>query len=241
MNEPAVPQRSTELAAGLERVRQRITDACSEAGRAADEVTLVVVTKTYPATDVLVLASLGVTDVGEARHPEARDKRAASGGALAWHFVGALQTNKAAAVAAYCDVVESVDRLRLVTALDRGAARSGRSIDVLLQVSLDPPGTQGEIGPRSGADPADLLGLADAVAGSAYLRLRGLMAVAPQGGDPAPAFERLASLSASLRADHPAATALSAGMSGDLEQAVAAGATHVRVGRAVLGERPPLQ
>lgn len=241
MSLPTAPERGTELAAGLQRVRQRITDACARAGRAADEVTLVVVTKTYPATDVSVLASLGVTDVAEARHPEARDKRAAGGGDLVWHFVGALQTNKAAAVAAYCDVVQSVDRVRLITALDRGAARSGRGLDVLLQVRLDPLGAQGETGTRSGAEPADLVGLADAVAGSAYLRLRGLMAVAPQGGDPAPAFERLASLSASLRADHPAATALSAGMSGDLEQAVAAGATHVRVGRAVLGERPPLQ
>jgi pyridoxal phosphate enzyme (YggS family) len=241
MSDEFVPGRRTELAGRLERVRERIAESCSQVGRGVDDVTLVVVTKAYPAADVSALASLGVTDVGEARHPEARDKQAASVDDLVWHFVGAVQTNKAPAIAAYCDVVQSVDRLRLVTALGRGAARSGRTLDVLLQVSLDPPGAQGETEARSGADPVDLAGLADAVAGTGHLRLRGLMAVAPRAGDPAPAFERLAALAARLRADHPAATVLSAGMSGDLEQAVAAGATHVRVGRAVLGERPSRQ
>lgn len=240
MTEPA-PERRFELALGLERVRSRIVAACAQAAREPGEVTLVVVTKTYPATDVSVLVSLGVTAVGESRHPEARDKQAATVGDLDWHFVGAVQTNKAAAVAAYCDVVQSVDRARLVTALDRGAARCERTLDVLVQVDLDPPGTRGETAPRSGVDPAELHVLADTVAGTEHLHLQGLMAVAPRLGDPAPAFERLAELSARLRVVHPAATVISAGMSGDLEAAVAAGATHLRVGRAVLGERPRLQ
>lgn len=240
MTEP-VPNRRTELAQGLERVRSRITAACAQAARQPDEVTLIVVTKTYPATDVSALASLGVTAVGESRHPEARDKRAATDGNLAWHFVGAVQTNKAAAVAAYCDVVQSVDRARLVTALDRGAARGERTLDVLVQVNLDPPGTRGETAARAGVDPVDLAALADAVAGAEHLRLRGLMAIAPRLGDPAPAFQRLAELSSRLRVDHPAAEMISAGMSGDLEAALAAGATHLRVGRAVLGERPRRQ
>lgn len=233
--------RRAELADRLGLVRARIAAACAQARRCVDDVTLVAVTKTFPATDVALLASLGVTDVGEARHPEARDKRAASGADLVWHFVGAVQTNKAAAIAAYSDVVQSVDRPRLITALERGAFGSGRALDVLVQVNLDPHGAQGVIGRRSGADPAHLAGLAEAVVGTEHLRLRGLMAVAPRTGDPAPAFERLAALAARLRADHPGAAVLSAGMSGDLEQAVAAGATHVRVGRAVLGERPLLQ
>lgn len=234
-------ERRTELAQGLDRVRSRVATACAKVARQPAGVTVVVVTKTYPASDVSILASLGVTAVGESRHPEARDKRAATVGDLEWHFVGAVQTNKAAAVAAYCDVVQSVDRPRLVSALDRGAARCDRTLDVLVQVSLDPPGTRGETAPRSGVDPVHLGALADAVAGTRHLHLRGLMAVAPRLGDPAPAFQRLAELSARLRVAHPAATVLSAGMSADLEAAVAAGATHLRVGRAVLGERPLLQ
>lgn len=237
----ALEDRRTELDDRLDSVRARIGAACTRAGRRPEDVTLTVVTKTYPAADVSLLASLGVTHVGEARHPEARDKRATVDESLVWHFVGALQTNKAAAVASYCDVVESVDRVRLVTALERGAAAHGRQLDVLVQVNLDPGGETGEIGKRSGVEPEGMSALADAVASTERLRLAGLMAVAPRGADPASAFERLAALHARLRADHPKATAMSAGMSGDLEQAVQAGATHVRIGRAVLGERPVLQ
>lgn len=233
--------RRTGLSDRLDSVRARISEACGRAGRAAEDVTLTVVTKTYPAADVALLASLGVTHVGEARHPEARDKRAAVRESLVWHFVGALQTNKAAAVASYCDVVESVDRLRLVTALDRGAAAHARLLDVLVQVNLDPDGAPGEIGQRSGVEPGGLSELADAVAATESLRLAGLMAVAPRDADPSRAFDQLAALRARLTADHPAAKALSAGMSADMEQAVQAGATHVRIGRAVLGERPALQ
>jgi hypothetical protein len=234
-------ERRQELADRVESVRTRISAACERAGRAAEDVTLTVVTKTFPAADVSLLASLGVTHVGEARHPEARDKQAAVEESLVWHFVGALQTNKAAAVAGYCDVVESVDRLRLVTALDRGATTHDRVLDVLVQVNLDPVGDVGEIGTRSGVDPDGLSELADAVAASKSLRLGGLMAVAPRRADPVRAFDQLAVLHARLRADHPEAAVMSAGMSGDLEQAVQAGSTSVRVGRAVLGERPPLQ
>ena len=232
-------QRRVEVADRLDEVRTRIADACADAGRAAEEVTLTVVTKTYPAADISLLASLGVSHVGEARHPEARDKHAVVGADLVWHFVGALQTNKAAAVASYCHVVESVDRPRLVTALERGASTHDRVLDVFVQVNLG--AEDGETGKRSGIQPAGLSELADTVAASGHLRLRGVMAVAPRQDEPARAFERLADLHARLRAEHPTATAMSAGMSGDLEQAVRAGATHVRIGRAVLGERPALQ
>jgi pyridoxal phosphate enzyme (YggS family) len=227
--------RRDELAANLETVRGRIAAACADAGRAADDVRLVVVTKFFPASDVRLLAELGVTDVGENRHQEAEAKAAECADlGLAWHFIGGLQSNKAAAVAAYADVVESVDRAKLVTPLARGAHQRSHEVDVLLQVSLDPPDREG----RAGADPADLPALARAVVEAGMLRLRGLMAVAPLGEDPAPAFERLAAIRREFVVEHPDADWLSAGMSGDLEHAVHAGATHVRVGSAVLGSRP---
>ena len=230
--------RADVLAANLDVVRRRIAAACAEAGRPEDDVSLVVVTKFFPASDVRLLADLGVTDVGENRHQEAEVKAAECADlGLRWHFIGGLQSNKAAAVAAYADVLESVDRAKLVGPLSRGAHSRGHDVDVLLQVSLDPPGA----GHRSGADPDDLADLAGRVEEAGMLRLRGLMAVAPLGEEPDVAFARLADVRASFVRDHPEATTLSAGMSGDLEAAVRHGATHVRVGSAVLGERPTVQ
>jgi pyridoxal phosphate enzyme (YggS family) len=229
-----VSDRLEALRQGLARVETRIADACADAGREPGEVQLVVVTKTFPASDVRLLAELGVTDVAENKQQELAAKHGElSFLPLRWHFVGHLQSNKAGAVAGHADVVHSVDRAKLVGAMDR----RGRPVDVLLQVSLDPPGHAH----RSGAAPDDLPGLADAVLGSEHLRLRGLMAVAPLGEDPAAAFGRLAGLRDGFLAAYPSATWLSAGMSGDLEHAVTAGATHVRVGSAVLGSRPPVQ
>ncbi|MEU6035006.1 YggS family pyridoxal phosphate-dependent enzyme [Actinomadura sp. NPDC047616] len=235
--------RREELAANLAEVRKRIAAACAAAGRDAGEVTLVAVTKTFPASDVRLLAELGVTDVAENRDQEARPKAEDCAGLpLRWHFVGQLQTNKARSVAAYADVVQSVDRVRLVRALSDAATRAGRTLRCLIQVSLDEPEPgQGGRGPaagtRGGADPADVPALADAIATADGLELDGVMAVAPLGGDPSVAFARLARIAADLRREHPGATVMSAGMSGDLEQAVTCGATHVRVGTALLGGR----
>jgi pyridoxal phosphate enzyme (YggS family) len=227
--------RREEVSAGLARVRERIAGACADVQRDPAEVRLVVVTKFFPASDVRLLADLGVTDVGENRHQEAQAKAEECRDlGLTWHFIGGLQSNKAAAVAAYAAVVESVDRRKLVDPLSRGAHQHDREVDVLLQVSLDPPGAVG----RSGADPEALADLAAAVDEAGMLRLRGLMAVAPLGEDPAAAFARLAAVRTEFLAHHPGATWLSAGMSGDLEEAIRAGATHVRVGSAVLGSRP---
>ena len=230
-------ERRAELDQRVAAVRARIADAASAAGRDAGDVELIVVTKTYPASDVDLLAGLGVGHVGENRHPEARDKRQSSelADSLVWHFIGAVQTNKAKAVAAYADVVESVDRDRLVTALSRGATAAGRELSCLVQVDLDYEGRP----ERSGCRPEAVPALAERVAEAEGLVLAGVMAVAPLNGDPARAFAELADVSAALVAEHPLATTVSAGMSNDLEQAVAAGATHVRIGRAVLGERPP--
>ena len=230
--------RRDEIAAGLDDVRRRIADAANAAGRSPDDVTLVVVTKLFPASDVRLLAELGVTDVGENRHPEAGDKLAECGDlGVRWHFIGGLQSNKAVAVGSYADVVESVDRVKLVSALNRGAHERSHHVDVLLQVSLDPPGREG----RSGADGSDLPALADAVETAGMLTLRGLMAIAPLDDDPRVAFERLTEVRASFVAERPDATWLSAGMSNDFEAAIGAGATHVRVGSAILGARPSIK
>jgi pyridoxal phosphate enzyme (YggS family) len=230
------PERRTELEANLAVVRGRIEAACQTAGRDLREVTLVVVTKNYPASDVRLLAALGVTDIGENRDQEASVKASdTSDLALTWHFVGRLQSNKCRSVARYAHVVHSVDRHDIIAALAKAVSRAERNLICLLQVSLDGDLTRG------GALPEDIPRLADAVAAAEGLDLGGVMAVAPRSGDPAVAFTRLADVAKRLRADHPEATMVSAGMSGDLEQAVAAGATHVRIGTAVLGVRPRLR
>jgi len=235
--------RRDELAANLAKVEERIAAACAAAGRKRDEVTLIVVTKTYPASDVRRLAELGVRHVAENRDQDAAPKAAECADLpLSWHFVGQLQTNKVRSVVGYADVVQSVDRARLVTALSKEAERSGRELGCLIQVALD-AGVSGR-GERGGVGPGGVGELADLVAASPGLRLDGLMTVAPLTGEYAgrqqEAFGRLMDLSTDLRRAHPAANMVSAGMSADLEQAVAAGATHVRVGTAVLGVRPRL-
>ncbi len=226
--------RQQTLRDNLGNVRARIETACADVGRDPRGVTLVVVTKTWPASDVRILADLGVRDVAENRDQEATGKVAECAMwnlGLRWHFVGQLQRNKAGSVTRYADVIHSVDRVPLVSALDAGAQRAGRRIDALVQVSLD------GLTARGGALPADVPFVCDAVATSTTLRLAGLMAVAPLGEDPATAFARLGGVRDEVLKSFPEATWLSAGMSGDLEQAIAAGATHVRVGGAVLGER----
>ena len=305
--------RRAQLAANLDEVRGRISRACSAAGRDPATVTLVAITKTYPASDVQLLAELGVTDVGENKDQEAAAKAAAVQAPLRWHFVGQLQRNKAKSVVRYADVVESVDSVRLVAALSKAAVAHRTSpLDVLIQVSLDgdpsrggaiasaaaasalSPGSSGAApdspsppgGSRSAAAPAgisrsapsslpsafsvpsvsvssrsapipassdisgfpeapdgerDLSRVAEAVAGADGLRLAGVMAVAPIGWDPDRAFANLATLAARLRDRYPGATAVSAGMSGDLEAAIRHGATHVRIGTSLLGMRNTLR
>jgi pyridoxal phosphate enzyme (YggS family) len=223
--------RRAQLEANLASVEERISSACRGAGRLREAVTLVVVTKTWPAGDAALLRDLGVTDLGENRDQEAAPKAAAVPD-VRWHFVGQLQTNKARSVASYAHVVHAVDRDPLVDALSAGAQRAGRELDALLQVSLDGDTRRG------GAAPEQVPALAELVVQAPALRLRGLMAVAPLGQEPGAAFARLAAVAERLRADHPDATEISAGMSGDLEEAIAAGATLVRVGSAVLGDRP---
>ncbi|MFE5094356.1 YggS family pyridoxal phosphate-dependent enzyme [Streptomyces sp. NPDC056638] len=235
--------RKTQLAENLAQVEERIASACIAAGRKREEVTLIVVTKTYPASDVRILHELGVRHVAENRDQDAAPKAAECADlSLTWHFVGQLQTNKVRSVASYADVVQSVDRTKLVTALSVAAVREGRELGCLIQVALD--AESGERGDRGGVAPDGIEELAAAVESAPGLRLGGLMTVAPLAGPYAgrqrAAFDRLMEFSSRLRGNHPAANMVSAGMSADLEEAVAAGATHVRVGTAVLGVRPRL-
>ncbi|MEV4121102.1 YggS family pyridoxal phosphate-dependent enzyme [Micromonospora sp. NPDC049645] len=238
------PDRRAELAAGLAQVRSRVDDACAQAGRDRAEVTMIAVTKTYPASDVLALAGLGVTDMGENRDQEAAGKAAevaAAGVRPRWHFIGQLQRNKARSVVRYADVVHSVDSVRLARALATATVDRQTPLDVLVQVSIDGDAARGGALPDSADPGAGLQPVAEAVADASGLRLVGLMAVAPLGWEPERAFARLAEVADAFRAVHPGAAALSAGMSGDFEIAIRYGATHVRVGSALLGMRPTLR
>lgn len=232
--------RRAELATALASVRDRIGAACASAGRDPAEITLVVVTKLFPASDVLLLHELGVRAIGENKDQEAGSKiaevRTALGGDadLELHFVGRLQSNKTRHVAGYADVVHSVDRIKLLRGLSAGAVERGRPLSVLIQVSLD-----GDTG-RGGALPADVPELAAAVVDRAGLVLKGVMAIAPVEADPDDSFALLGEVVSGIRALHPGADWVSAGMSGDLEAAVRHGATHLRVGTAILGSRPSL-
>ena len=244
--------RKAELSANLERVRERIARAA--AGRPA-EPELIVVTKFFPASDVALLHDLGVTDVGENRDQEAAAKAAElAGRGLRWHFIGQLQTNKAKSVVHYADLLHSVDRPQLIQALRKAmAAEQERrqaaglepraDLGCLIQVDLDESDLPKAAGTaaRGGAFPGEIRALADALQEAEGLTPAGLMAVAPLGADPARAFGRLAELSHRLREEHPGAAMVSAGMSQDLEAAVAAGATHLRVGSDVLGPRPAVR
>ncbi|MFC7340654.1 YggS family pyridoxal phosphate-dependent enzyme [Saccharopolyspora griseoalba] len=235
-------ERRAELAESLAQVRDRLERACRAAGRGPDEVELLAVTKNFPAADVALLSDLGLRSFAENREQEARGKVAEHAelrpeAAPRWHMVGQLQRNKARSVARWADVVESVDSERLAQALARATAnaleagdRSG-PLDVLVQVNLD------EAAGRGGVAAGDVPRLAEKITTTSELRLRGVMAVAPLDGDPDVAFATLSEIAARLRVDHPEAVEVSAGMSGDLESAVAHGSTRVRVGTALLGRR----
>ncbi len=235
--------RRAEIASNLAAVRSRIAAACASAGRDPSEVTLIAVTKTYPVSDARYLFELGVTDLGENRDQDAAPKAAGLPEAT-WHFIGQLQRNKARSVVTYASMVHSVDSVELAKTLGEQASRRRESpLEVLIQVSLDSQPGDGSGGGsgRGGVPFAELSKVAETVAEAKSLRLRGLMAVAPLGEAPGVAFGRLEQYSAMFRLDHPDATVLSAGMSEDLVEAIAHGATHVRVGSALLGKRETLR
>ncbi len=251
------PQRADELSERLSAVHQRIDQAVLASGR-TDKPRLIVVTKYFPASDLRILAALGVTEMGESRDQEAAAKaQELADLGVRWHFIGQLQSNKARSVVRYAHAVHSVDRAPLVAALgkafanrrtepgqDTDSTSAAKTLACFIQVDLSTGDSRAATisgHQRGGAAPTDVVALGRLVQATDGLSLAGVMAVAPLGRDPVAAFGELAEISATLRGEFPAATGISAGMSGDLEAAVAAGATHLRIGSQVLGERPPLR
>jgi pyridoxal phosphate enzyme (YggS family) len=223
-----------ELQANLQDVEREISDACIAANRNRADITLIAVTKTWPASDVDLLAGLGVTDVGENRDQEAKPKHdEVQATNLIWHAIGQLQTNKAKSVAAWADVVHSVDRMDLVTALTKAVSERESPLGVLIQANLDPEPTDN----RGGALPNELMALAEAVSNCSGLKLQGVMGVAPLAGDDALAFARLQDFALEIQGAFPEANWISAGMSGDFATALKYGATHLRIGSSILGKR----
>jgi PLP dependent protein len=238
-----IDSRRSDLIISLADIRSRLEVAARSVGRDPHEVTFVAVTKAFPVDDAVTLVSLGVRDLGESRDQEAKAKAAALAvwagsnglGLPRWHFLGRLQTNKCRSVAKYAYAVHSVDRAEVVDALADGVVRVDRDpLPVFVQLSLD------EDPERGGVEAGALSALADRVAQRPELHLAGVMAIAPLGAEPAEAFARLAESSARLRQAYPSASAISAGMSQDFEAAIRQGATHVRVGSALLGRRRPI-
>ena len=218
--------RRSEITSNLQVVRDEISKAVMGAGRSLDEITLIAVTKTFPASDVEILRDLGVTDFGENRDADAAPKAAAVAGT--WHFQGQIQSNKLKSITSWAHVIHSLDEIRHFEVIEKSAPHP---LEIFCQVSLD--GSEG----RGGVSEQKLYELAQAIEKSATHRLQGLMAVAPLGVDPADAFSKLSAIHKAFMADFPKANKLSAGMSGDYIEAIAYGATHIRIGSSILGSR----
>ena len=212
----------------LNAVQLRISKACEASGRSASDITLIAVTKNYPASDVQILTDLGLSNFGENRDQEGREKSAVIN--AHWHFQGQIQSNKIASIASWAQTVHSLDEARHVEKF-AGAIPGGKKLEVFIQVALDESPGRGGVGEQS------LVQMADLVISFPSLTLKGLMAVAPLGEDPDRAFARLATIHSKFILKFPDSCALSAGMSLDYESAIAHGATHVRIGSSILGSR----
>ncbi len=229
--------RLSEIQSNLGIIQTRIKNACSAAGRDISEITLIAVTKTYPASDVDLLKQLGIENVGENRDQEAASKKSEVKNEFKWHFIGQLQSNKAKSVVNYAELIHSVDRWSLAKEIQKSAQGINKIQPVLIQVDLDQTGPDPT---RGGIWPAELSELASSISQASHLDLKGLMSVAPLGENPELAFARLNEIRVGFLKEHPQAQILSAGMSDDLEAAILHGATHLRIGSALLGERPKI-
>ena len=218
--------RRSEITSNLQAVRDEISKAVASAGRSLDEITLIAVTKTFPASDVEILRDLGITHFGENRDSDAAPKASTVAGT--WHFQGQIQSNKLKSITTWANVIHSLDEIRHFEVIEKSAQHP---LDIFCQVSLD--GSEG----RGGVSEQKLYELAQAIEKSATHRLLGLMAVAPLGVDPSAAFSKLSAIHKAFMADFPKANKLSAGMSGDYKEAIAHGATHIRIGSSILGSR----
>jgi len=225
--------RKAEIASNLNQVNERIASAAAKAGRNPSDIKLIVVTKTFPISDLIYLHELGVRDFGENRDQEASEKVPQLPADITWHFQGQIQSNKLKSITSWATYIHSVDQFKYAKLISDFAGGDRKS--VYLQVSLDQIPES-----RGGVDPAKLAELANQVSALPNLLLMGLMAVAPIAENTDEAFSRLAKIHSGFMTSFPEAKYLSAGMSGDYESAIAYGATHLRIGSSILGNRQPL-
>lgn len=222
--------RKAEISANLEIVKNKIEIAADSANRDPSEIKLIAVTKTFPISDLLYLYELGVRDFGENRDQEASGKVPQLPSDINWHFQGQIQSNKLKSISSWATFIHSVDQFKYAKMISDFSAGQVKSIFIQLSLDQIPDG-------RGGVSPTDLHDLATQINQLPNLKLMGLMAVAPVGEDPNLAFTRLAKYQNEFVQNFPEAKSLSAGMSGDYESAVSHGATHLRIGSSILGNR----
>jgi pyridoxal phosphate enzyme (YggS family) len=222
--------RTSEITANLNDVKAKIASAALKAGRDADEITLIVVTKTFPVSDLEILYSLGMREFGENRDQEAVEKVAKLPTDINWNFQGGIQSNKLKSITTWAGSIHSVDKLKYAQVI--AEQNTGKPKDIFIQVSLDQPPES-----RGGVDPKKLIDLASEITKLPGISLKGLMAVAPLDLPEEQAFLKLKEIQADFVAVFKDAKYLSAGMSGDYEMAISYGATHLRIGSSILGNR----
>jgi pyridoxal phosphate enzyme (YggS family) len=222
--------RTSEITANLNDVKAKIASAALKAGRDADEITLIVVTKTFPVSDLEILYSLGVREFGENRDQEAAEKVAKLPSDINWNFQGGIQSNKLKSITTWAGCIHSVDKLKYAQIISE--QNTGKPKEIFIQVSLDQPPES-----RGGVDPEKLIDLASEITKLPGISLKGLMAVAPLDLPEEQAFLKLKEIQADFVAVFKGAKYLSAGMSGDYEMAISYGATHLRIGSSILGNR----
>ena len=222
--------RTSEITANLNDVKAKIASAALKAGRDADEITLIVVTKTFPVSDLEILYSLGVREFGENRDQEAAEKVARLPSDINWNFQGGIQSNKLKSITTWAGCIHSVDKLKYAQIISE--QNIGKPKEIFIQVSLDQPPES-----RGGVDPKRLIDLASEITKLPGISLKGLMAVAPLDSPEGQVFLKLKEIRANFVAAFKDAKYLSAGMSGDYEMAISHGATHLRIGSSILGNR----
>ena len=226
--------RKDQILSNLESVKEKISAAAQAAGRSPSEITLIAVTKTFPVSDLEILYELGVRNFGENRDQEAAPKVGVLPADITWHFQGGIQSNKLKSISNWASVIHSVDKFKYAQMISQFSV--GKTKEIFIQVSLDSLPQS-----REGVDPADLMQLAEQIMRLPNLQVKGLMAVAPLDQPTEQAFVRLQQIQQKFIQLYPAASSLSSGMSGDYEIAISLGATHVRIGSSILGNRPPIK
>ena len=222
--------RPEQIAANLKQVNENIASAAKKAGRSIDEITLIVVTKTFPLSDLEILYELGLREFGENRDQEAVEKVDKLPNDIKWHFQGGIQSNKLKSIATWASCIHSVDQLKYAQIISDQNIPIAKPI--FIQLSLDEPPES-----RGGVDPAKLFDLALSIEKLPGVSLQGLMAVAPLTSPLSDSFARLRAIQDEFKAVYKNATYLSAGMSGDYEMAISYGTTHLRIGSSILGNR----